>query len=204
MRGHSSRALAARRGCPLSAHASNVDIVARVIAIVSAAIALASLVLTSYQWRHSGPELAAKVEKYVRKDRVGHRDEQWTFTIDVWNKGRMPHTVRDIVVVRLRWRWHFSWWFNLWLRLIRRPDFACCTSAHPVEGTFPSEVEGTFPKEIPPTGYLRARAVVDADLFYPHIRWVQALVVTGIGATSGQRPYRLRIMRACRVVCIAP
>lgn len=162
----------------LSAHASNVDIVARVIAIVSVAIASAGLALTLYQWRHAGPELASKIEKYVGKDRVGHQDEQWTFTIDVWNKGRMPATVRDIFVVRLRWRWHFSWWLSRWLRLIHR-DFAFGNSAHPVEGTFPNEVEGTFPKEIPPTSYLRARTVVDADLFGPHIRWVQAVIFTG-------------------------
>ena len=178
MRGSSVFYAPAMQNIALSAHASNVDIVARVIAIVGVAIALAGLVLGSYQWRHSGPELAAKIEAYVGKDRVGHQDEQWTFTIDVWNKGRMSATVRDILVVRLRRRWHFSWWLSWWLRLIRR-DFAFGTTARPVEGTFPNEVKGTFPKEIPPTGYLRARTVVDADLFEPHIRWVQAVVLTG-------------------------
>ena len=82
----------------------------------------------------------------------------------------MPVTVREVAVVRLRRRWHFSWWFNWWLRLIRQ-DFAFGDMAHPVEGT--------FPREIPPTGYCRAEAVMDADLFDSHIHWVQAVVWSG-------------------------
>lgn len=122
-----------------SAPVSNVDEVARVLAIAGVVIALGSLVLTWYQWRHSGPELAARIETSVAKQRVGHQDEQWTFTIDIWNKGRMPVTVRGVTVVRLRWRWHFSWWSNWLLRLIRQ-DLAFGNTAHPVEGTFPKEI----------------------------------------------------------------
>ena len=154
----------------LAAQDSNVDIVARVLAIVSVVIASAGIVLAWYQWRNSGPVLAADIEDVVGKERVGHPDEQWTFTVYIWNEGRMPVTVEGVAVTRLRWRWHFSWWFNWWLRLIRR-DFALGNEAE--------LREGTFPMEIPPTGYFRVKAIMDADLFDSNFLWVQAVVYSG-------------------------
>jgi hypothetical protein len=178
----------------VSAPPSNVDMVARVIGIAGVLIAIASLAFTWYQWHHSGPGLASRVEVNVGKDRAGERDEQWIFTIDVSNNGRMPVTVRDATLVRLRWRWHFAWWFNWWLRLIRRST-VFGTSAHPVDGE--------FPKEIPPTGYLSIRAVVDADLFEPLCtRWVQAVVWSGDMRTSRSAvirdPSHRRLSRSLR------
>jgi hypothetical protein len=155
----------------LSAPSSNTDVVARVIGIIGVLIALVSLAFSWYQWHHSGPGLVAKIETRVGKDRAGERDEQWIFAIELWNNGRMPVTVRDVTLVRLRWRWHFAWWFNWWLRLIHH-DTAFGTTAHPVDGE--------FPKEILPTGYLSTRAILDADLFEPrYTRWVQAVVWSG-------------------------
>ena len=141
-----------------------------VVAIVSVVIALAGIVLAWYQWRHSGPVLAADIEDVVGKERIGHPDERWTFTVYIWNRGRTPVTVEGAVVSRLRWRWHSWWWFNWWLRLIRR-NFALGNEAYPIEGA--------FPMEIPPTGYFRVKAVMDADLFDSNIRWVQAVVYSG-------------------------
>jgi hypothetical protein len=62
----------------LAAQGSNVDIVARVLAIVSVVIALAGVVLAWYQWRNSGPVLAADIEYVVGKERAGHPGERWT------------------------------------------------------------------------------------------------------------------------------
>ena len=168
----------------VSIHESGVDIVARIVAIAGVVIASGSLLLTWHQWRHSGPDLDTGVEAYVDKERVGRRDEQWIFTVDIWNKGRMPATVRDVIVVRLRWRWHFSWWFNWWLRLIHRNSVFGNEALRVTGGAFPDEDEGTFPRQVAPTGYLRVRAVMDADLFKPSIHWVQAVIRRGDIRTS--------------------
>jgi len=162
----------------LSAHSSSVDIVARLIAIVGVIIALTSLVFTWYQWRHSGPQLAAQLERKPEKRRVGHPEERWTFTVQVWNKGRMPATVRSITVVYLRWRWHFSVWFHWWLRLIRR-DSVTGTAANQIAGEPFQPGREIFPREIAPTSYLEAKATIDASQFPSDTRWMQVVVLTG-------------------------
>jgi hypothetical protein len=187
----------------VSAHASSVDIVARTTAIAAVILALGSLLLTWYQWQHSGAELEAKIEAYVDKQRTGHPDEEWTFTVDVWNKGRMPATVRGVTVVRLHRRWQMTRWISWWFRLIHQ-GYAFGNEAYPVEGDSLREVKGEFPKEIPPTGYLRARAVMDADLFHRDIRWVRAYIQRGDMRSSCsacvRSPNRIRLPRGIRTI----
>jgi hypothetical protein len=163
-----------------SASASNVDVVARVIAIAGLGVATASLILTWYLWRRSGPALDARVDRYVgRSERSGF--EKLVFTVDVTNVGRMPATVRSVSVAHLPTRWQFSWWLKWPLRLLKR-NWVIATLADPLEGN--------FPQEIPPTGYLRVRAEIDADLFSPSDRWVQVIIERGDGKATFAKPVR--------------
>jgi hypothetical protein len=163
-----------------SAPTSNVDVVARVIAIAGLGVATASLILTWYLWHRSGPALDARVDRYVGSSkREGF--EKRIFTVDVTNVGRMPATVRSVSVARLPTRWQFSWWLKFPLRLLKR-DWVIATDAH--------LLEGDFPQEIPPTGYLRARAEIDADLFIPSDRWVQVIIERGDGKAAFAKPVR--------------
>jgi hypothetical protein len=161
-----------------SAPASHVDIVARVIGLAGLGVAVASLLLTWYLWRRSGPALDASFAPQVgRAERRGF--EKLVFTVDVINVGRMPATVRRVSVARLRTRWHFSWWLNWLLRLLKR-DWVIDQEAHPLEGD--------FPQEIPPTGYVRTRAEISADLFGPEDRWVQVIITRGDGKAAFSKP----------------
>lgn len=163
-----------------SASASNVDVVARVIAIAGLGVATASLILTWYLWQRSGPALDARVDRYVgRSERRGF--EKLVFTLDVTNVGRMPATVRSVSVARLPIRWQFSWWLKWPLRLLKR-DWVIATDAH--------LLEGDFPQEIPPTGYLRVRAEIDADLFSSSDRWIQVIIERGDGKAAFAKPVR--------------
>jgi hypothetical protein len=175
-----------------AAQVSHVDILARGLAFASLAVAIASLLLTRHLWKRSGGELTATLVGHVASRYSGHPYERVIFSVDVINTGRMVAAVRGVVVIRLTTRWGHVRWLRWWYRLTRR-DWAMGNEAYPVEEgddevREPREIESRYPREILPTGYLKVRALMDADLIEPRHRWAQAVVFRGDNRASYSRP----------------
>ncbi len=166
----------AMRMLATSAHAAAVDPVARTVAIAGVVLALASFLFTWYQWRRSGASLKVVVSAHGGGS-VGLENRQppkWVVTVEVLNTGRMSAVIRDITVSQLANPWALTSWVYLLPKMFGR-GLALGKNAKPLYGQ--------FPQAVPPTGYIQARATLDANVMDASCRWLRATVWRGDGRT---------------------
>jgi hypothetical protein len=150
-------------GWALAASGSQVDAVARVLAIAGLGVAIVSVALNGYQWRRSGPALKVRIN-WRRVKAEGDDRRSAESELDgamVMNSGRMPAVVVLALLLPVKGGWERSWELK--------------------------PAEGEFPVTIPPTGF--CHLILAGDDGPSPEEGFRAVAVRGDGRRFRSRPF---------------
>lgn len=136
------------------------DWVARILAVLGLAAAIASIAITWYLWRRSGPEIVVLVNTATGQGAPVPTGFDDVVDVEVRNGGRMPAMIRE---VNLR----------IWEQELNRRGSGSPTRLA-LEPTY-----GGFPAAVPPTGYISAKMADGTGVSAGTL--VQGVAVTGAG-----------------------